>query len=148
MKPSTLVELLQSTEPPKQAKQNELEYQRPMIPYHAFKRGSVDPPDPDESDTPVKRMRNNNMFALPYTYSPAARSPKPSRGASLGLLELLTEKAVGQVLPNSVLQNLLVSGCDSQTGYQLLPKKVCSPHRFLPLASLSSSCLSVLEKVP
>lgn len=135
VKPSTLVELLQSTEPPKQAKQNELEYQRPMIPYHAFKRGSVDPPDPDESDTPVKRMRNNNMFALPYTYSPAARSPKPSRGASLGLLELLTEKAVGQVLPNSVLQNLLDNDA---------PSSVRQPKR--PFGELSSVDLQDVQQ--
>jgi len=137
---STLVELLQATQSSKQAINYAPDYQHPLIPYHAFKRGSIDPPDPDDVENP-KRMRNS-----PSVFAPA-RCPKPSRGASLGLVELLTEKIDGPTIPNSVLQNLLVSGYDSQMGYQLQPKKACSPHRFYPLASLfSSSCLSALEK--
>lgn len=64
------------------------------------------------------------------------RAKAPAATNTSSLLELLTEKPANQ---SSVLQNLLVSGHDSQTGHDLHArrgaKSPCSPR----LASLTSS---------
>ena len=89
-------------------------------------------------DSNPKRLKTQRM-KIPTAGPFAARvaPPQPSRGASSSLFELLTEKPLRFPLSDkqssSVLQNLLVSGHDLQTGHEL-------QGRHSPCKSSTSSC--------
>lgn len=108
-----LVQLLQTT-PVKQEKPPVLNYQTEAVsnPYQSLKRSSV---GLVEEFSP-KRSKVPHLVPLPYVQQQS--SPRSSNNASL--MELLTEKSHSrQVTCPSVLENLLVSGHDSQTGHDL-----------------------------
>jgi hypothetical protein len=105
--------------------------------YHAHKRCSLGPADdsnPKRMKTPSLKMPNIGPLATRIT------PLKPSRGATSSLMELLTERPMGnsQHLSNqtsSVLQNLLVSGHDLQTGHDLQKR-----HSSFSCKAVTSSC--------
>lgn len=116
--------------------------------YHAHKRCSITPADdsnPKRMKPPILHVPSTGPFSARVTPLP------PSRGATSSLLELLTEKPGCPALSSerqssSVLQNLLVSGRDLQTGHDLQKfnsscKTLSSTSCFIPLL------LSSLPKV-
>lgn len=114
--------------------------------YQAQKRCSMGPAD----DSNPKRMKAPTL-KMPNIGPLATRVVplKPSRGATSSLMELLTERPIGnsQQLSNqtsSVLQNLLVSGHDLQTGHDLQKK-----HSSFSCKAVTSSCfVSLLPSSP
>lgn len=120
-----LVQLLQTT-PVKQEKPSPplLNYQTEVVPpYHASKRASV-----GQLDCFLAKRPKTLPLASPHG------QPQPARtGNTSSLMELLTEKSHQSA---SVLQNLLVSGHDSQTGHDLQGRRdsMRSPPRLVSIA--------------
>ena len=121
---SVLVQLLQTT-PVKQEKPPVLNYQPEAVQYHGTKRGSAGQAD----DFMAKRAKvPPPLVPLPYAQQHQQRTSNSS-----SLMELLTERPTHQ---SSVLQNLLVSGHDSQTGHDLHGRRdsIRSPSRLVSIA--------------
>lgn len=124
----------------------------PASSYHAHKRCSITPVDdsnPKRMKPPILQMPTAGPLSTKVMPLP------PSRGATSSLLELLTEKPshcavlTPEKQSSSVLQNLLVSGRDLQTGHnldKLHPSCQAISSTSSPIPVLLSSLLS-LDKV-
>lgn len=123
----------------------------PVVSSQAYKRGSIGPID----DSAPKRVRMPMQPQPVQSLSTARLAHQlPSKGATSSLFELLTEKP--KLMSNdahqspSVLQNLLVSGHDFQTGHELHGRR-CANKAASPILRLTSpppsSTLSAWLKV-